>query len=186
LIVVKLAAGICEITKKLKHAGGTDIVLRDETYVLTSLTRFKSRILSLGKRILVSFATIPPVSFQQAFEYNLARKKVWNSLHTDNDRALQQDRHLSRLQQINHAIVLENTKSQSIQELGSCRPSQLLWHLQVLRETRRRKNSKKILRIPLNALRDGVHPGPEVAEKWRSAVHRSLFKDVWELLFLIN
>jgi hypothetical protein len=186
VFIVKIAAGICEVTKKEQHAGGVELVLREQTYVLTNLLNFKERLHCLGRKILVSFATIPPISFEQALQHNISKNKLWAPTSTKEHRLAQQDAIFHRLSQINHALIQENTKLQEIGNLGSCRPAQLLWHQQIVRETKRRRSSKVVLRIPLTALVDGVHAGPEVFSKWSTTLYHSLQQDAERIVSLMN
>jgi hypothetical protein len=184
LYIVKIAAGICDITKKVHHEGGVDIILRDRTYVLTKLLRFKEHILALGLKALVSFATIPPVSFKNAHSFNVSMGKNWSSIRSDEMRARDQLTLFEKLQHINNTLIQENSKPQQISNLGECRPSQLLWHQQVLREAKKKKTGKTVLRIPNTALVDGVHASPVVSKRWADTLLHSLSQDAHRLLSL--
>ena len=186
IFIIKLAAGICEITKKEFHDGGEELSLRPTTNVLANILDFKRSILNLGLKTLVSIATIPPVSFEDNYAYNKSVHKLWNSQYSTEDRKRLQGELFTLIKEINDEIVTENTREQMIPGIGSCRPSQLLWHINVMKESRRRKTSSLTVRIPHDLLPDGVHPNDDIIKKWSETHHNSVIQDIGRIRDLMK
>ena len=76
IIIVYICAGICEITVKEYHEGGTELGLYESTNVVDNLIAFKNSIRRLHPRSVVGIATIPIVSFKLSQQYFKDSKAV--------------------------------------------------------------------------------------------------------------
>ena len=181
VFIIKLAAGICEITNREFHAGGLELSLRPRTNALANIKDFKNSISSLGLKTLISLVTIPPVSFVDNYNYNVSKGKLRNPKYSDINREDFQSELFSIRKIINDEIILENTKDQYISGIGICRSSQLLWHLNIIKTSKRRKSSPVITRIPHNYLPDGVHPNETIITKWSESLQQSVTQDIIQI-----
>jgi hypothetical protein len=184
--IVKLCAGINEITKKIRHKSGSEIVVDLEQCLWQHILEYKSAIRVNYPNALVGICTIPPVDLNASLEHYKQKGWLKESVIGEEDRIYQQQQITETLTHINHLIVTENKKPQHIPQVGDITPSQFFFHQEVERTyTRKRKDGSRrtTKHIRTNSLSDGVHPTDEVAQKLFEVMHETIKKEIDKIRF---
>jgi hypothetical protein len=174
-IAVVLAAGICDMTEKVRHPGGVQLLYdhsknRPEK-ILSDLHGFQSHFMS--QNIPVKIACIPSASLSknemcQKLKGNLVFSSCLPEEICVQQRYLEED-----LGAVNGDIIAMN----SAVGMRSVR-----WDRDLIRSSiKRRKNTtKKIIKIKYQHLYDGVHPDQYLSDKWFGYLCWSVIQDVCE------
>ena len=167
-VVVKLAAGICDITDKSKtHKGIAKITFQKGNChdIISQFRHFRTKILQTHPKSLVSVATIPPanlVTANERAEPSTSRKK---------EILAQSWKQIEHVYQLNTEIIKLNYENQ---ELG--RPTTPLLCATCLKK----KKGNKLVPI-VSALSDGVHGTRLTQVKWLKLIHQSIKRDINKL-----
>jgi hypothetical protein len=186
IFMVRLGAGINELTKKIHHENGCEVVLNEHPSLWENVLSFKDEIRRTHPNTLVSLCTIPPVDFEACHKFYIQRGWLKKSILTESSRKAQQEELKSILTHTNHLISVENKKEQLVKGAGFVTPSQLYFHQEIERTfTKRKKDGTKktTKHIRQDTLVDGIHPTRYVAGKWFELVHINFFKEVHKLNF---
>lgn len=181
IISIKIAAGINECTYREGKFRYTELIPNNSIHVLQNLLNLKTEIRQCTRRALVSFATIPIVSFKSCQSHYIKTGRLIFPRYNSSDLLEFQEDLSQTLSQINDRLMSENKKPQEIEDVGEVYPALLLWHLDIEKEAVLRIQGEKITRkrIPSTALSDGMHPSDKISEKWFSNLHKSYVKE-WE------
>jgi hypothetical protein len=112
-VLIVLFAGICDISRKARHEGGTQIILRGKFWVTENITYLKLRDFSHPKSVL-PVATVPNVSLKAATEYYLQTGEFRVLKYDEKDIAVQQECLNEEIEKIDNQIVVENKFPQQL------------------------------------------------------------------------
>ena len=178
IIVVYICAGICEITNKETHVGGTELSLYESTNVLEHLISFKYNIRRLHPRSVVGISTIPIVSLKQSQQYFKDSKQLFAPKFNQNDLEGLQKKLSDQIANINTSISQENRQVQDLPGVGCVIPPHFFMHQDIEKQTiRKSKSSRQVIkRIPEKKLIDGIHASDDVVNVWFNALHCNFHK----------
>ena len=168
-IIVKIAAGINNLTRKIDHKGSYEIAPSTATAssVLAELVNLKHSIQEIRPDAYISYMTIPPVNFLQQLTYWTAKGKLQHPIHNEAKRRRFQCDHELIINDINKNInALNHGKQNNIQ----CQTAS--WHSVVLRRQRGQN------RLIVSALTDGIHGSDNTKKKWHQSYHQAVQKEI--------
>lgn len=125
-IHIVFCAGICNLTEKINHLGGTEIWfnhhITKSSSLITELQDMYHDIISLQDHITIQIGTLPPASLSKSSSFMMSRKKLQDSIFSP-DHVAEQQKHLeTSVRAVNEAIYLLN------KSLGM---STITWHKDV-------------------------------------------------------
>jgi hypothetical protein len=178
IFIVYIAAGICEITKKIHHQNGHELDLRNSNSLLENLISCKQTIKNTFDKCIVNIATIPTINLAQAIRYNIDQGKLISSRFTEEEIKEKQARLNEIVKFTNEGILKENRERQELPGFGQIRLGNLFLHQDIEKTELKKRGGRKIhrTRIPLTALVDGVHANKDITLKWYRALHFNFMK----------
>ena len=175
VVFVQLACGINNLTNKIRHSSGVELIPRQDHEVLSKFRKAKSEIQAIHPNVVVLIATIACVDFVKANKCY----KAWNPRYTTNQLVDFQRSFSDDLAQINHEICNENQIPQPTLKIGMVKGINLYWHQSVEKTSFKGKSSDAVIkkkRIPDGALVDGIHASTKIQEKWFEQFHLNMMK----------
>lgn len=167
-IIVKIAAGINELTSWWKHSGGKELTLSavSSKILIEKLLKFKQEIHVVRPDALVGFVTIPTISFEKFNDLQTSTGKLWTVKQSKSELKVLQTKLDEILHEVNSRLKVENCKRQLPHKKG-CRT--VSWHNSIT--TRSKKRTKKghfklVYKNNFTKLYDGVHGVSELKKKW--------------------
>ncbi len=158
---IVLAAGICNMTTKISHPGGCQIIYHSsETKVqnvISDMQNFSKHFTTQG--IQTKIECIPSASIMKNIEFNTAAGKL-------NHNILSLEEIQSQQKQLENDLVLINSHIMEINKKNNV--TNIRWDRDLLRcSTKRRGNCKiPIKKMSYQHLYDGVHPDTYLQSKW--------------------
>jgi hypothetical protein len=180
LVLVRICAGINELTYKYHHKDGNELVPHIQQNVIQHLLQLKEKIRRKFPSALVGIATIPIVNLAQSKLHYMEKGWLSKPLY-DESQTLQHQRELSiTISNINARIVRENSLRQYIPEIGLVLPTQLFLNQDIEKVSIRKKGGKRRLRkhIQISSLPDGVHPSDRISDKWFNCIHENFKREL--------
>jgi hypothetical protein len=163
-IWIIFAAGICNMTRKITHSGGTEIqYIRSDSNIQSVIAEFKEiqNFFHSFNNIFVKFTCIPSVSLDKFCTFNMGKGKLFYSIFTPDERKIQQSNLEEDLKIINLAL-------QSFSVHAPVRWDRDLLLCSTKKRGRKNKTSKKVVKTSYASLYDGVHPNDDLSHKWYS------------------
>lgn len=156
--VVIFFAGICNFTKKIRHAGGIEVIYRERNVpeIIQQLDSLNSFLIS--KNVLLKIASIPPVSLKA---YQIF-KQIRTSSFSDAELSQQQLNLFEDVEIVNNYICSLNESN----FVNNIHLEKDLKKISTKHRGKSGKNTKKIVKYVFNNLYDGVHPNAFLKEKW--------------------
>lgn len=170
-ILLKIAAGINNLTKKYHHRRRTQLSRAGRAYyeiapshytadhIIYHLSVLKYHIKRAYPKVIVSYITIPPADFDGHYNYQQRKALGTKQIFTQEEREIHQRIHLDEIEHINQRINSENTSRQQ-----GIKPQTVSWHTKIIK---RKTNGTRYLWYNLY---DGLH-GTVGANKY---LHRQL------------
>ena len=173
-VVVRLAAGINDLTAFQYDATHEYRVLKPSNHSAESLFReldnFKRAIQTARPSAIVSFTTIPPMSF---YKFQKSKKLPVSLLSEDDIQSFQRS-HDTVIDEVNNRIIEHNSIRQSGLVLRT-----LSWHNSVRKVEKRthRNKTKRVKRNHFAHLYDGLHGDSKLKQRWFSELYSSFVRD---------
>ena len=169
-VVLKLVAGICNITSKNRTPQRETQITYQETINISDLIsqfrHFREVVLETHPKSLVSVATIPPANLVTV------NQKVRTPVYSSREILRQSRAQMKDVCELNKKIIQLNYESQEL-----ARPTTPLLSATCV------KVKKGKLSPIVGALPDGIHGTKKVQEKWLSLIHRSIERDITKIRF---
>jgi hypothetical protein len=174
--IVYIAAGICELSLKESHRGGTEISPTYETKVFQHILECKETIRAYQPNCVVGIATIPILDFARVNGFYEEIGYLTIPKYSPEQNKIHQDYLSQMLADLNKEIFAENQIPQYVPEVGLIYPKQWYLHQNIEKVSKkiRGPNVKLIKRIPTTALFDGIHPSSKVLDSWNKGLHNNL------------
>lgn len=171
--IVTLYAGICNLTEKINHAVGSEIM-----YSTCRVGEFLSSLDSLNrflrsKNVILKIASVPPVSIFKYQHFQKQRKLNFRSTLCDFDAFQQQKKLEEDIRYINTKICLLNEAN----NVKNIHLDKDLIKITVKHRGRTGQNRKKISKFVYNKLYDGVHPEFSLKMRWFDIICKSIQSD---------
>ena len=169
-VIIKLAAGINDLTKFVRQSHGSNKVLRKSDISLEGLfakfIRFKQQVLACRPTTVISVVTIPSVSFAR-FQ---ASKHLPSPILSEEDLKYNQ-------KQIDSLLDLANARIRSLNaelQLGITTRT-LSWHNSIRKPSKRRIRTGHYttLRNDFSQLYDGLHAKSTLKRRWYKELLKS-------------
>ena len=168
-VIVKIAAGINNLTEKINHQRSYEIKpsAASANNILAELVNLKRKIKEVRPDSYVSYMTIPPVNFlQQLTHWEGTRRPAQPTFDEDKRREFQRQHEL-KINDINSNI---NALNHALQNNIRCQTAS--WHSVVLRRQKGRN------RLIVSALADGIHGTESTKRKWHESFRQSIEKEM--------
>jgi hypothetical protein len=180
IVVVRICAGINELTYKSHHDGGVEITLQPYQNLLQHILQLKESIRKAHPKSLVGIATIPPINFKIAQHHYIDKGLLSKPHQTEEDLKKSQEKLNATIAEINARIIIENKINQYIPELGTAIPTQLFLHQDILKTSIKKTGRRRRIRIHIQdtTLPDGIHPCERVSNKWFAKIHENFVKEI--------
>ncbi|MES9880249.1 MAG: hypothetical protein ABW185_05135 [Sedimenticola sp.] len=180
ILAVKIAAGINDLIKSVRHDGGRQLTLSGvtEKKVFEKLQNFKSEIKSVCPNALVGFATIPSLSFKDNNRHKRDNGELVESLFTEAEIEEQQRKINADICDINKRIKLENSTRQQNHERGCLTVS---LHSEIEKKSRRRNRGGKLREVTqykFAKLYDGLHGKSDLKHKWYNSLLKAIAQEI--------
>ena len=173
--VVVVAAGICNLTQKVDHAGGVQITYQGDTRKRISDLLYQLHTLvfdlNVNHQFPVLVICIPPANLHKYAEKKMLQGKLEFSILTTEETTRQQDLLEHDITLINREIIQMNV----MQGHSSIRWDNTILKIKIRKRGRNGQNSKKCSYFCYDQLYDGVHPDQELADKWYSYMCQCLW-----------
>jgi hypothetical protein len=179
-VIIRICAGINELTYRYHHEDGVELVPHTQQNLLQHLLELKEHIRKQRPLSLVGIATIPIINFKRAQEYYVERgwlkKPLFDKIATEQHQQALSD----TLAIINSRITKENTIKQYLPDLGTVLPTQCFLHQDIEKYSIRKRGNKRRIRkhIQNSALPDGIHPCDRISDKWHTCIHNNFLREV--------
>lgn len=172
-----LAGGICNMTTKLKHEGGTELTYNQADKIDKLTTQLQNMSSHFNSFPNTSFAitTIPPASLKKANAFNREKQRLSKSIFTEQEIQQQQTELEHDIQIINKQISLINSN------LGL---RTVRWDRDILKTSIKKRGHtnkqtiKKVKKFNYKNLYDGVHACADLESKWYTILCRSIRADM--------
>ena len=175
---VMLAAGICNLTEKIKHKDGVELIYIDpysnkQQNVISELRKFSSELQTLPNTT-VKIATIPPACIKKYNEFQKSKSHLFQSLFTDE--ALEQQQY-----NLEKDIAIINNEISEINKANQIRT--VYWDRDITKISIKKRGSrnqfqKRITKFVYNDFYDGVHPVENLGLKWCEIMCSSIKSDI--------
>lgn len=181
--MIMFAGGICDLTQKITHSTGTEIIYTPRENIVESITtqlghfqtRFKAQY-----NIQVKIACIPPVSLLKSDTFAQERNRLQHSIYTTHQKQQQQ-------KQLEHDIRLINTNIMHMNTTSFLRT--VRWDRDITKTKtqlrgRHNQNKHKVSFFCYKHMYDGVHPDNYLFSKWYRYMCLSISKDIFHSLYI--
>lgn len=159
-IWIFLAGGICNLTSKITHSGGTEIqYIRSDQNVQSVILQFRDffNYFQSIENVFVKIACIPCACIEKYLQFNISKGKLFYSIFTPEERQMQQKYLEEDVKEINTSLFQFTFPVRWDRDILICKR----------KKSGRNKNmSKKIVKLSFKHLYDGVHPDSELSDKW--------------------
>ena len=174
-VLVAIAAGICNLTNKMKHSGGVELRYDGGSkpdILKNDLECLHSKLVSLG--CIPKIVSIAPVSIDKYAQFSMKLHR----LHTpiiplDIKQTMQKD--LERdVRDVNQHVMYLNFSS----GVSNVRWDKSISKVSCKRRGRNNNHMKKKLSFVYTKLFDGCHPNTDLAFQWFQQMCNSIYTDV--------
>ncbi|MES9884555.1 MAG: hypothetical protein ABW185_27235 [Sedimenticola sp.] len=176
---VVIASGICNLTSKINHKRGYEIIYHQTDLKLSNLIRDIDYIYSTlnTANISTKIVHIPPVSLQKAEQYSRQHKTLPNKLTvTPEQQEEQQNKLYNDIDQINQHISAKNVQFDKLS---------VRWDKDIItcksKKRGRAGNYKTVLMYNFEHMYDGVHGDVNLKQEWYTQLFRSITKEMAKL-----
>lgn len=180
-IMVMFAAGICNLTNKIRHDGGCELDYESTpNKVQTIVSQFQNIyacIKQIDQNIKVKIATIPPASLKKYILFNTTKHRLTETVFSDDEIHQKQNQLEDDIKLINSAISAMNCS----ENLRTLRWDRDLMKTTIKKRGANGKNKKKITKFNYNHLYDGVHADSKLEGKWYRIMCESIKNDLQQI-----
>ena len=173
---IVLAAGICDISAKLKHSGGTQLTYQRQTQVASITTQLQQMSSHFNQFPNTSFiiTAIPPISLAKSTEFNISKDRLQHNIFTEEEIKDQQI-HLEE-----DIKLLNKNISQINQSMGmrTIRWDRDIMKTSIKKSGHKKQHVKKITKFNYKHLYDGVHASLGLQHKWNNILCQSILADM--------
>jgi hypothetical protein len=170
---VMVAVGICNLTQKIHHTGGTEITYTHSTdktaHIIKELQDLQEYVATRHNTPLKIACSISKYA-----AFNTEKHKLQHSTFTPEQISNQQQHLETDIQQINDAIITINNNAQ----VRTVRWDRDLLQVKCKSRGKHRQNKAKIVTISYKQLYDGVYPCETLYTKWYSYMCNSIISDI--------
>ena len=175
LIVVYIIGGLCDITEKVYHKGGCEVLLRQHTLAIEHARDAKLMIRTSHPNVIVSFASVAVADLAKTKRHYKKQKQLWESCCTDEETQAMQNRLSDTIAEVNKELSILNQIPQSTRDYDLLHLSQLFTHHHIEKISYNKRGTRKTnirKTIPNGALPDGVHQSKQISQKWFDQLHK--------------
>ena len=175
-VFVIVAAGICNLTEKIHHANGTEIVYISDLAKTSHILEVINSVYKTYNSSTVSckLVHIPPVSLISSSQFNMSKRKLTKSMYTYDQISQQQIDLENDINEINSLISSLNERFSK----HSVRWDRDLLICKTKKRGKNGQNKHKIKKFSYSLFYDGVHPQSSLATKWYTYMCESVVKDL--------
>ena len=171
-----IAAGICDLTRKIHHTGGTQL---SYTHTDEDIHSFLKRLDTIQHELLTNnvipkFATIAPASIIKNTHYNINKGKLQNSKFTNTELKQQQQTHEKHINVINDHVTSLNTSL----GIRTIRLDKDVIKISIKKRGANGQSKKRVSRFVYSRMYDGVHADRGLQRKWDTFLCKSVYFDL--------
>ena len=177
LVIVYIIGGLCDVTKKIYHAGGCELSIRENITAIEDARDAKLMIRSAHPNTIVRFATVPVADLAKAKKHYIKHNKLWESIYSHEATSQMQKDLSDILSKLNKDISILNQTPQAVRDFDLIHPPQVFIHRQIEKISYTKRGARKTnvrKHIPTGVLPDGVHQARYISIKWFDFIHKCM------------
>lgn len=169
-------AGICNLTKKIKHQFGSEVLYNPSPEKIQSLIQIIQNSFHIlqNSNCSVKFSTIAPVSLCKFKDLQIRRHLLQRSNYSLEESNLQQNCLESDIREVNFSICELNLEH----NVSNIRLDKDISKIACKKRGKNGKNKKKQVKFVYDNFHDGIHPDSDLADKWYSKICSSIKCDL--------
>lgn len=173
---VVFMAGICNLTKKIKHQFGSEVLYNPSPEKIQSLIQIIQNSFHIlqNSNCSVKFSTIAPVSLCKFKDFQIRRHLLQRSNYSLEESNLQQNCLESDIREVNLLICELNLEH----NVSNIRLDKDISKISCKKRGKNGKNKKKQVKFVYDNFYDGIHPDSDLADKWYSKICSSIKCDL--------